>query len=683
MSRKPSGSKAERSRGRQGHFKGVKSQFLEGHSDAFINGEDRGIFYSRVTQTFIDKFGYELSYKENPPEGTNIESLTPKPLETFPEGERDAEMKRRNEYYTTLRVKLGQWYRHHYQDHPAGRSLLFKAVDGLVSAARLNPPKKKSSREMYYEVAWESKVKPKFDKWWSEQDGKYSEINKFHQRNLFILKELKNEPSSFQEEIKARIKADHQQAMEDWKKKLNTVEMDNTKDEELAIAFAFAKDLLPALADALGNWLNATVIIAAVCPHEGKLEMRVAQSDMSNGLLKKMIAECFKPEWSAFLTMMKRYGEQYFGSDNPRLHRGTPPALDTSGPINLDNGESKDQLTLSNSGNMGQDEATQGVGDVTMIDNNVSMAAQPPIQPPTSPNALFLPPAPSQENLFALLHNPHFGFESGDFGVSHESGTTWDGTDLKLTEQWGGGSAFNDINIDLESFGHNYSTAGHCTPGLASHPTSFDFSSVSGAAVNQQPLQLPIQPVSDGSILQASTSSFSSSTPITATHLYDMMSIPADSHLANPGISAPAVPVATAVSLTTGLSAVCVAPVAGDPSATTSPAAAPATAMVPAEVTKTSRGGKRKPTTGAEAESATTTTTEPAAKKVKKSKKSRQDTSSAAPNGSRRTKRQINPPSRGPQTVVDPDNPPVYGKAGWIFVQEPVGEPLAPKPLNQ
>ena len=40
-------------------------------------------------------------------------------------------------------------------------------------------------------------------------------------------------------------------------------------------AFEFAKDILPAFADALGSWLGGVVIISAICPHEGNLEMQV------------------------------------------------------------------------------------------------------------------------------------------------------------------------------------------------------------------------------------------------------------------------------------------------------------------------------------------------------------------------------------------------------------------------
>ena len=85
---------------------------------------------------------------------------------------------------------------------------------------------------MYYEDAWQSRIKPKFDLWWEEQDGKYQDSAKFRQRNLFVLKEFNNEPASYQDEIRTRIEAEHQVVMEDWKKKNATLKTDNTKGGE-------------------------------------------------------------------------------------------------------------------------------------------------------------------------------------------------------------------------------------------------------------------------------------------------------------------------------------------------------------------------------------------------------------------------------------------------------------------
>ena len=85
---------------------------------------------------------------------------------------------------------------------------------------------------MYYEVAWQSRIKAKFDLWWEQQDGTYQDSDKFRQRNLFDSKEFENEPVSFREEIRARIEADHQFIMEEWKNKNKTLETDNTKGGE-------------------------------------------------------------------------------------------------------------------------------------------------------------------------------------------------------------------------------------------------------------------------------------------------------------------------------------------------------------------------------------------------------------------------------------------------------------------
>ena len=85
---------------------------------------------------------------------------------------------------------------------------------------------------MYYEVAWQSWIKAKFDLWWKQQDGTYQDSDKFHQCNLFILKEFENEPVLFREEIRACIEVDHQFVMEEWKNKNKTLKTDNTKDGE-------------------------------------------------------------------------------------------------------------------------------------------------------------------------------------------------------------------------------------------------------------------------------------------------------------------------------------------------------------------------------------------------------------------------------------------------------------------
>ena len=96
-----------------------------------------------------------------------------------------------------------------------------------MKGGRLSPPKKRTTRDVYYDVAWQSQIKAKFDAWWEQQNGTYPDSAKFHQRTLFVSKEYENEPVSFQEDIKARVEADHKSAMEEWKKGVESLQTDN------------------------------------------------------------------------------------------------------------------------------------------------------------------------------------------------------------------------------------------------------------------------------------------------------------------------------------------------------------------------------------------------------------------------------------------------------------------------
>jgi hypothetical protein len=47
-----------RPQGRQNAFAGAKLEFLDSHKDEFLDSTDRGGFYTSITKTFIQKFGY-------------------------------------------------------------------------------------------------------------------------------------------------------------------------------------------------------------------------------------------------------------------------------------------------------------------------------------------------------------------------------------------------------------------------------------------------------------------------------------------------------------------------------------------------------------------------------------------------------------------------------------------------
>jgi hypothetical protein len=93
-------------RGPPSHFTGIKLAFLEDKCNAYKvepNPPAAGIFYTRLTYQFIEKFGYDYDISENPPDHMTEANLKPVPITTFPEEQQSAEDDRRNEYREKLR----------------------------------------------------------------------------------------------------------------------------------------------------------------------------------------------------------------------------------------------------------------------------------------------------------------------------------------------------------------------------------------------------------------------------------------------------------------------------------------------------------------------------------------------------------------------------------------------------
>ena len=83
-------------------FRGVKLIFLEKRADIFQESTDRRNFYKDVSMAFVNQFGYNGTFEQNPPDGK--EDNPPKPLSTFAPGvAQDAEAERRAGYLKNLR----------------------------------------------------------------------------------------------------------------------------------------------------------------------------------------------------------------------------------------------------------------------------------------------------------------------------------------------------------------------------------------------------------------------------------------------------------------------------------------------------------------------------------------------------------------------------------------------------
>ena len=89
--------------GRHNGFSGVKLEFLDSFQDQFLNLEDRGGFYTKVTKAFIQRFGYSLAIQENPEVDDANDKHTPEGIDPLlPVAEQNIESDRRNKFYHEL-----------------------------------------------------------------------------------------------------------------------------------------------------------------------------------------------------------------------------------------------------------------------------------------------------------------------------------------------------------------------------------------------------------------------------------------------------------------------------------------------------------------------------------------------------------------------------------------------------
>jgi hypothetical protein len=90
--------------GRQGHFQGVKLDFLRAQKERYLTATNISEFYDQVTDEFIERFGNVLPFGQNPPDDAVPGSLAPRPIpDDASNEERTKEANRRTEYKKNLR----------------------------------------------------------------------------------------------------------------------------------------------------------------------------------------------------------------------------------------------------------------------------------------------------------------------------------------------------------------------------------------------------------------------------------------------------------------------------------------------------------------------------------------------------------------------------------------------------
>jgi len=96
-----------------------------------------------------------------------------------------------------------------------------KVLDSFIRSGRLSAPRRKMVQNVYYEMAWDSRLKNEFDMWLKTRSREVliPGTHMLTTRNQFMVEVWEREPTSFKEQVTAQLDAEYEHEMNEWKKK--------------------------------------------------------------------------------------------------------------------------------------------------------------------------------------------------------------------------------------------------------------------------------------------------------------------------------------------------------------------------------------------------------------------------------------------------------------------------------
>ncbi|KAL0058162.1 hypothetical protein AAF712_015169 [Marasmius tenuissimus] len=193
-------------RGRAEWPKGKKLELLLGLENLFRESHPR--MYSKATQDFIDKWGYDLDPDVEPEEGKDY---TPRDINDFAEGkERDEEEAKRRDFQRTLREaqQIANWARYRWtrkKMDSASIATLLKTVGTLQETQ----PRRAREVQYYQQKYYKQKHRVEFNKYWNTAKKRLPESERLNELNAYCRRKWEQEDEEEKEKIRAEIEANY------------------------------------------------------------------------------------------------------------------------------------------------------------------------------------------------------------------------------------------------------------------------------------------------------------------------------------------------------------------------------------------------------------------------------------------------------------------------------------------
>ncbi|KAJ7016272.1 hypothetical protein C8F04DRAFT_1282008 [Mycena alexandri] len=234
---------------------GTKEKFFTSRSDEWLSAQRMGTaklgkFYDDITNLYIQKYGYDLKDDEDL--------------------EEDEEATRRSQISSTVRGRIGQWYRAHYGGGvEQGKKNIFKDLLSVGANIGAAPPARMQTWQYYSKLHYDERVKARFDIVWKAEvqrakDLKLPEPHVVKVRGEVTRQAWEEETEDFKATVTAAQKKEYDQILRAWE--LGRAEESSHTPEELHATLKNAALYLQPLADTIQERFSMNVAIMLCGP---------------------------------------------------------------------------------------------------------------------------------------------------------------------------------------------------------------------------------------------------------------------------------------------------------------------------------------------------------------------------------------------------------------------------------
>ncbi|KAJ7038477.1 hypothetical protein C8F04DRAFT_1256082 [Mycena alexandri] len=358
--------------GRTSWIHGSKIPFMEGYKDDFLKASElgkvyTGRFYDDVADAYLKKYGYNLEFTEDLPEGVDVADDVDEDEDVNALSPEEATA--RSAKYDELRTSDIGFAA--VMEAPGCRAV--KKLRRLISRRfsinnRWTPPAPTRARitDFYSRRCYAERIKPRFEARWAVVSKQDPTLAAVVVRNAVTKEAWEAESVPFKEEMRAALEAEHAAALAAYE---TVVKGDApATPEEYQLALNNAGFYLQPFADAAAErfGMNVALLMCGPTPDRGgAIEVHSVHSGLSGGLVQRAWPDFDRAGFEATRRSFREFSEHCFSSEEKQArslggmpempHEESVPGA--SGRVNLDG-----LLPLEGDGNGDRGDDNNGAG---------------------------------------------------------------------------------------------------------------------------------------------------------------------------------------------------------------------------------------------------------------------------------------------------------------------------------